>query len=119
MLKGRHQLFTLGAALLLTGIAGARATKAYPPADHIADWTVMIFMNGKGDLKCQSLSDFSDLARARTTAAVNIVVQLGLGESPCSNILNSDKWTGVLNFWIRQGLAPIVDNACHEQDCPK
>jgi hypothetical protein len=119
MLTGHRRLFMLGAALLLAGIAEARATNAYPPADHIADWTVMVFMNGKGDLKCQSLSDFADLARARTTPTTNIVVQLGLGESPCSNIPNSDKWTGVLNFWIRQGVAPIVDDACHEQDCPR
>jgi hypothetical protein len=81
---------------------------AAPPTQ--AEWTVMVYMNGKNNLEPYALKNFHDMAEVGSTPEVNIVVEMGRPKSTRYSPEDGD-WTGVKRFLVRKGDAPTPDMA--------
>ena len=80
---------------------------------QLAEWTVMVFMDGDNNLEKFALLDFEEMARVANSAQVNVVAQLDRVPGPCTNGYSCDHgdWTHTLRFKIRQGMTPTPANA--------
>jgi hypothetical protein len=77
-----------------------------------ADWTVLIYMNGKNNLEKDALDNFHDIAKIGGTSSVNFVVELG---RPASHYTSADGgWSGVKRFLITAGTQPVESAALED-----
>ncbi len=81
-----------------------------------AEWTVMVYMDGDNNLEEDALIDFLEMARAGSTAEVNVVVQLDrIGKYVPKTDERFTYWTETLRFRITKGMKPSRENALKEQ----
>jgi hypothetical protein len=78
----------------------------------LAEWTIMVFMNGKNSLDGSLVQNFLQLASVQQSSHVNVVVELGRPETS-SNTAKSSTWGGVRRYKISKGMDvasdPLVD----------
>lgn len=79
-----------------------------------AEWTIMIYMNGKNNLEPAALYDFGEMAKIGSTASVNFVAELGRPEK--AHALEPGDWSGVLRFRIAKNMQPVVASAIDPND---
>lgn len=72
------------------------ATPLYNPA--LAEWTILVYMNGDNNLELSALHDLNEMEAAGSSQRVNVVVQIdrALGETG----IDGD-WTGARRYLIR------------------
>ncbi|NTU80406.1 MAG: hypothetical protein HGA45_13685, partial [Chloroflexales bacterium] len=101
----------LGAAIL---IAKGAAPAPAPPA-RVADWTVLVYMDGDNNLESMALNDLRHMARVGSSAQVAIVAQLDrtASENLWDDTTAGD-WVGTRRFLIQPGMEP--DAAAAVQD---
>jgi len=81
-----------------------------------ADWTVLVYLNGKNNLEPFGLENFEDMAKVGSTDAVNLLVEMG---RPLQHYTNRyDAWSGVLRFRVTKGMEPTVGNALQNLGSP-
>ena len=87
------------------------ATK--PPSD--AEWTVMVYMNGKNNLEDAALANFQQMAHVASSDKVNIVAELGRPATKHS--ATAGNWGGVMRFYIgKQNMLPLPTEAVSPND---
>src|SRR3954469_9872954 len=99
-----------------TLLAVLLATLAAAPdcmAQQQAEWTLLVYMNGKNNLEEYALSNFHDMGTIGSTPRVNIVVQLGRPSKHRYARTDGD-WSGVLRFYIRKGTQPLPNEAVED-----
>lgn len=64
-----------------------------------AEWTIMVFINGKNNLEKYALGDVNEMEMAGSTDKVNIVVELGRMAGHDSS---DGDWTGVRRYLIKK-----------------
>ncbi|WP_169314612.1 clostripain-related cysteine peptidase [Thiothrix nivea] len=70
----------------------------------MAEWTIMIFMNGDNDLERWAVMDFNEIAKVDFGSMVNVVVQFDrIGDYISTN----PQWTGCLRFKMFKGIEPL------------
>lgn len=79
-----------------------------PVAAANAKWTVLVYMNAKNNLECDALVNFAEMESIGSTAAVQIVAELG---RPKKDYGCGNKWSGVYRFHVERQKDPSVDNA--------
>jgi len=62
----------------LEGITVPPATVTAVKAPAMAEWTVMVFVNGKNDLASFGKADLNEMEEAGSTSRVNVVAELGV-----------------------------------------
>ncbi|KJC57516.1 hypothetical protein UP10_28455 [Bradyrhizobium sp. LTSPM299] len=74
-----------------------------------AEWTLMVFMNGKNSLEADALANFREIAAIGSTSKVNVVVEMG---RPSAHVTHeAEGWSGVLRFNVKKGQAPVPASA--------
>lgn len=74
-----------------------------------AEWTVLVYLNGKNNLEPFGLENFEDMAKVGSTDAVNLLVEMG---RPAQHYTNRyDAWSGVLRFRVMKDMEPTVGHA--------
>lgn len=68
--------------------------------DAVADWTVMVYLNGDNTLSNNAMVDFKEMAHVGSSDRVNIVVQF--------DRQHGDSWEQTLRFFVTQGLPAEV-----------
>jgi hypothetical protein len=84
-------------------------------SSSVADWTVLIFMNGDNNLENDALQDFAEMAQVGSTAHMNVIVQLD--RSPAGDNapnIAEYKWDRTLRFKMTPGLEPRTDVAVQD-----
>lgn len=79
----------------LTGTASSDLSILRP----VANWTVMVFMNGDNELESAGLEDVNEMEMAGSTDAVNLVVQL---DRSTGYDRSDDNWTGARRYRVEQ-----------------
>lgn len=90
---------------LLTAGAPAFATSSLAEAN----WTVMIYMNGKNNLENDALNNFQDIAQTGSSAAVNLLVEMGRPKEHITDDFGG--WSGVLRFLVQKDMEPTPASA--------
>jgi hypothetical protein len=108
----RYSFFVAILAVLFG--AQARALPG-PHQDSPADWTIMVFMNGKNNLEPAALTNFLQMAQIGSTGRVNIIVELGRPQNTRYSHAEGD-WTGVLRFRVTKGMHPVPSSAINPDD---
>jgi hypothetical protein len=100
------------AALALVAVVSAA-----PPADtarddeNVAEWTIMVFLNGDNNLEPFGLKDFEEMAQVGSTDKVNIVVQFDRSPSFSGGQGN---WTQTLRFLVKKDMKPLPADAVED-----
>ena len=80
-------------------VAAAQSLENQRAAKRPAEWTVMVFINGKNNLEKSALRDVNEMEMIGSTDKVNIVVELGR----IAGYDTSDgDWTGVRRYLIQK-----------------
>jgi hypothetical protein len=85
------------------------ALLSVPSSAESAEWTIMVFMNGKNNLEVDAIDNFYSMAAVDSTAQVNVVVELGRPEKHYTD--SDDGWSGVRRFLIKKGSRPRVSDS--------
>ncbi|MEW5905585.1 MAG: clostripain-related cysteine peptidase [Elusimicrobiota bacterium] len=72
------------------------------PARQGADWTIMIYMNGKSNIEPYALADMNRFETVGSTEKVNIVVELGRSRGLENDTAADGDWTGVRRYLVRK-----------------
>lgn len=82
-------------------VASPLPTATYNP--QLADWTVLVYMNGDNNLERAALLDLNEMEAAGSSKQVNVLVQLdrAVGETA-----ESDDWTDTRRYLIRGDADP-------------
>jgi hypothetical protein len=67
-------------------------------AQAVAEWTILVFMNGDNNLERYAIVDFAEMARVGSTDKVNIVVQFDRIGKYSQGV--HPRWTGTLRFRV-------------------
>jgi hypothetical protein len=78
------------------------------PQQPQAEWTVLVFMNGDNNLEPEALDDFAEMARAKLSPRVNVVLQL---DRSAKYDTRHGNWQQTLRFVMKPGLTPVPANA--------
>ena len=89
-----------------THSSSGRIEKQSNHPQKLAEWTIMIFMNGDNNLEPDAVTDFLEMAQIGSSEKVNIIVQMDL-IGKYQNI----GWTQTLRFRITKGMVPLPENA--------
>lgn len=81
-------------------------------SDPLADWTVLVFLNGDNNLEPFALTDFREMARVGSTDRVNIVTQFD--RNGTSSLQGIPLWSQCLRFRVTQGMEPLPENALED-----
>ena len=83
--------------------AGALPPQEVPaaaaPQRAEAEWTVLVYMNGKNNLEAFGLADLNEMEAAGSTGGVNIVAELGRSSG---NDTSDGDWKGSRRFLVRR-----------------
>ncbi len=88
------------AAAINVPMPGAPA--AVPASRAGADWTIMIYMNGKSNIEPFALADMNRFETAGSTDKVNIVVELGRSRGLENDTDADGDWAGVRRYLVRK-----------------
>lgn len=87
------------------------ATK--PPSS--AEWTVMVYMNGKNNLEGAALANFQQMATVASSDKVKIVAELGRPVTNHSGAAGA--WGGIMRFYIASpNMQPLPSEAINPND---
>lgn len=86
-----------------SAVAVGRTETPRAAAKKMAEWTVMVFLNGKNNLEKSTLRDVNEMEMAGSTDKVNIVVELGRMAGYDSS---DGDWTGVRRYLIQKDEDP-------------
>jgi hypothetical protein len=91
-------------------------------AAPLADWTIMVFMDGDNNLELASLHDFDEMADVGSTDKVNIVVQLDrIGKYTVGAVDRQRRpyeyWDETLRYRITRGMKPSRAAAIKDATC--
>ncbi|MFZ5482008.1 MAG: clostripain-related cysteine peptidase [Myxococcota bacterium] len=76
------------------------------PADPVlADWTILVFLNGDNDLERWALADLYEMEAAGNSSRVHVVVQFD--RSPDFDTSEGD-WTGARRYRVEADVDPLV-----------
>lgn len=98
--------------LLLTASVGHAAS------GPMAEWTVMVYMNGDNDLEKFAVADFLEMAEVGSTHQVNVIVQFDRRSKKDYKIGHrrvAPGWTETLRFRVAQGMKPLLANALNRE----
>lgn len=96
------------AGLAALPIASLAQTPAAP-----AEWTVLVYINGKNNLEPDALSNFHAMAEVGSTKDVNIIAELG--RPSVQRYTQADgNWSGVLRFKVEKGTDPVPEFALQD-----
>jgi hypothetical protein len=88
-------------------ISESNHAKVQPP---LADWTVMVFMNGNNNLEPDAISNFRSMAEVGSTDQVKIVVQLARIGRYTINDPETEYWVGARRFLVKRRMEPTKAN---------
>jgi hypothetical protein len=74
----------------------------------VAEWTIMVYLNGDNSLELYALSDFAEMAKVGSTSDVNIIVQFD--RQPVRQPSDSD-WSETLRFHVEKDMKPLRSKA--------
>ena len=111
LLRRSTLAFTTATALLVTFHATAQSSSGSADNRKLAEWTVMIFMNGDNNLEEDALSNFADIAKVGSTDKVNVVVQFDRNGNYAET---NPQWTQTLRFLVRKGMDPTPATAVQD-----
>lgn len=74
-----------------------------------ADWTVMIYMNGKNNLEPDAIANFLQLAEIDSTPNINVIVEMGRPKNHYTNDYGA--WSGVRRFRVTKNSEPTANAA--------
>jgi len=94
--------------LLLVFPAPQLWAQALPAQAQIAEWTILIYLDGDNNLEQEAVEDFLEIAQVGSGPRVHIVVQFD--RAPGYDERYGD-WQGTLRFYLTQGLTPEPANA--------
>lgn len=94
--------------LLLALPIAPLAAQAPPTQGQIAQWTLLIYLDGDNNLERAAVEDFLEMARVGSSDEVQVVVQFD--RTPGYDRRYGD-WQGTLRFHITPGLTPEPANA--------
>lgn len=80
-------------------------------ATGVAQWTILIFMNGDNNLEPDALLNFRQLARVGSTADVNVVVQF---DRITKYAHTQPDWPQTLRFRVGKDMEPLPANALED-----
>ncbi len=86
-----------------------------PSSSSLADWTVLIFMNGDNSLEDDALRDFKEIAQVGSRPRMNVIVQFD--RSPAKDLAPNTaeyNWDRTLRFKMTHGLIPSKDSAVQD-----
>lgn len=105
----RHVMRPLAAVFTLFVLSyGSMATGA-----PIAEWTILVFMNGDNNLEQYALADFYEMAEVGSTRSVNVVVQLDRNGGYTNDY---NRWMDTRRFLVKKDRAPLADAAVEALD---
>lgn len=97
----------IGRLMVATMLAATGISSAEGQAN--ADWTLLLYLNGKNNLEEAALTDFYEMAEVGSSQRVNVVVQIG---RPQVHHTSADEgWSGVYRFRVTKGMTPRPANA--------
>lgn len=80
-----------------------------------AEWTVLIYMNGKNNLETDAIRNFESIASIGSTDKVNIVVQMGRPQPDNRSAADAENlyggWSGVNRFLVKKDMKPVPESA--------
>ncbi len=80
-----------------------------------AEWTVMVYMNGKNNLEDAALDNFRQMAKVSSNDQVNILAELGRPVSKHSRA--EGNWGGVMRFYVaKPNMEPLPTEAINPDD---
>lgn len=108
-----HLLSTLSSWLIaIIGLSTLIISDA-SAADALADWTILIYMNGKNSLASYAVNNFLDIAKVQDINQVNILVEIGRPETQTNVGRNPEEWGGARRYKMKRGTTlastPVLD----------
>ncbi|OAF19643.1 clostripain-related cysteine peptidase [Bradyrhizobium neotropicale] len=96
-------------ALLICFLATFLNSIPVKAATNPAEWTLMVFMNGKNNLEPDAIQNFREIASVGSTDKVNVVVEFGRPKTHVTE--EAEGWSGVLRFYVKKGQQPVPSAA--------
>jgi hypothetical protein len=93
------------AILLIIPVVAAASTVIAPRTAPLANWTVMIYINGRGGLDCAVFDTLREITSVRSNPQVQIVVEIGRSpkEAQCPDKA-IPRWEGIRRFSVRHAM---------------
>ena len=101
--KGNAVPASAPAASAAKSVGNSRRAEARP-----AEWTIMVFLNGKNNLEKFALRDVNEMEMIGSTDKVNVVVQIGRMDGFDSS---DGDWKGVRRYYIKKDEDPTKINS--------
>src|SRR5690349_18135923 len=95
-------------ALLAASFLAAALASAQPRP--MAEWTVMIYLNGDNNLEHYAIDDFLEMAEVGSTDQVNVIVQFDRWKGDEYRRIKPG-WTETLRFRVTRGMKPLVSTS--------
>ena len=77
------------------------------PASAMADWTIMVYLDGDNDLETSAIDDFAEMATVGSSDRVQILVQFDRIRSDEDwDDTSNDNWGGTRRFRVAKGTTP-------------
>jgi hypothetical protein len=91
--------------------AQATPKPAAAPAGGLADWTVLVYLDGDNDLEHSAIDDYGEMASVGSNKQLNIIVQFDriASDEDWDDTSNGD-WRGVKRFRVERGKKPAKSN---------
>ncbi len=86
----------------LTSGMDVPAVSAAPAAKAQAEWTVMVFINGKNNLEPYAVMDMNEMEAVGSTDKLNIVVEIGRLAGRRAAAVSGDDWEGTRRYLIKK-----------------
>lgn len=93
----------------LCAFALGAVCSAQGAAPKVADWTLLIYVNGKNNLEGAAITDFYEMAEVGSTSQVNVIAQVGRPKLHYSTLEGG--WSGVYRFHVKKGQKPRPNTA--------
>ncbi|MBI5743665.1 MAG: hypothetical protein HY952_03875 [Elusimicrobia bacterium] len=81
----------------------AQAAEAPAPTRAQAEWTVMVYMNGKNNLEAFGLADVNEMEMVGSSDRLNVVVELARS---AGNDISDGDWKGSRRFLVKKDANP-------------
>src|SRR5688500_10535416 len=97
--------------LILVAMGGLflPAAQAAAAEQGVAEWTLLVHMNGTNKLERFAIADFEEMAKVGSTSEINVVVQMGrLAGDPERR---HGDWSGVRRYLVKKGDVPDVSTS--------
>src|SRR4051794_23246329 len=71
--------------------------------ETVAEWTIMIYLNGDNTLQKRAMDDFNELAAIGSNRDVNVIIQFDRTGDPS----NDEKWGQTLRFRVVKNMVAL------------